>query len=810
MSAVSRQLGSAPDAGVECPTELRLDFPLPEQTIPSSDSAIIIARFLPSPSFCAAPVQAHIDAIPDNPNQDILEVASGDLRLFSSLGRCQIEWPWSLAGVPSGGYTIVVSGGLGDPDDGCEPVETAVHIVVNRAPVVEGISVVRVQKVAEGLEVTLEANASDAEGNPIAQYLWNPGDGDGSDASWERDGDQYTHTYPTGLSQAKVVVAAYDDPNIGTDLAGATLSLYEDGATVEAKQAGHCGGQLMTIASVYGAGDDNNSNVYCAARNHRFIDGTICARIDPQGLPPAQACPQGQVPFRCQLGALSSAGSIVVAHVLGWSVEMRAKLSSATSNPTACSVGQYARGSSTITVPQVGETAIANPASKAGPLAGCPPCALFSEWGYRLVPNGDRYPSFDASNPRLFGADGDEVILPTLVPFRKRVDNMWSWIDHPWVAARQDIVPAAFTQRSQFVSYVTGDLGTSWCHWALEQQWRNGPGGGVLQTFGGEPARSSVIPVAGWNCKILGTPQERVPLNRMAQRLYGPPMAILAHRATAILGNPAWSAASARAFWGFRLSFRSDSRIDNLGIRYQAHLTDRTQPNGFVVSPWIVEDGCVGCGPADDPRALRGFRIEPTGGAAGNYSVLYKAALAGVGWTPSCRDGAFCGTEGPGDAPGIVAMQAFVTKRNTNVNVTGDTLRTGLPNPVPMVDGLLGEFQSGRPAYEITNFLVDLSPIGPPPNLGLAYRVSWTIPTGTGESPWVYAGTRLSAPLGERLLGASFELTGNDSGNYDVFYEVYNGLTSGSWSKICMNGEFCGQINVNRPIGALRIWIRPR
>lgn len=203
-------------------------------------------------------------------------------------------------------------------EPGCLPLRAQVAVTVNQAPVLGGISVVSCRGIPEGRQVRLRATVLDPEGKGFRESFWNPGDGDGSNAVWVEGSNELTYTYAFDKAEANVVAIAYDAWG-GPSFFGQRISL-EGCGIINAKslsglrtQAGApagaptCGVDRMTVRS---GGD---SQIHCAP-NAKAIP-LFCQAV-PGVLPVAQRCPQGQVPFRCDLGPYSPHGPLVHGHAL--------------------------------------------------------------------------------------------------------------------------------------------------------------------------------------------------------------------------------------------------------------------------------------------------------------------------------------------------------------------------------------------------------------------------------------------------------------------------------------------------------------
>jgi len=110
----------------------------------------------------------------------------------------------------------------------------------------------------------------------------------------------------------------------------------------------------------------------------------------------------------------------------------------------------------------------------------------------------DRVPAFDeGSNPPKFG--GDNYIEEWLF-LRHHTNNLWFWFDNPGITI--DVGPRGdqnVKQQAQFVSWVTGNLGSCWCRTEIQQMWDRTNG---RTAIGGGAAPNVMTKISGKNCRV--------------------------------------------------------------------------------------------------------------------------------------------------------------------------------------------------------------------------------------------------------------------------------------------------------------------
>ncbi len=803
-----------------CPKQLSFLFPESDGVVSSADTLLLQAEYDDDLSFGHSPLAARFTLSPVGIDTAIV-LAEGNLRSFRDSASNRMVTSLPLADVPSSSYLIVAEVSAGS----CPLLKTQVMITVNRAPEVQRIDVVSCSDSVLGREVRFRAVISDAENDPVTQLLWNGGDE--QDSEWVIGSNEWTHRYTPGSLLAgpfPLRLIAYDDYGGKTTSVEFSLDTctVSNSAVVKSSTpmpADHCVAEALIINSQSGA----NTEPYCRAQQLPLLLG--CREVANATLPPAKRCPQGTIPTVCQLGSVAPYDADVgELDTLRWRFEAVAKLRG---NPQQCQMAQLARGTEALDVVVPNPMDPAQPRrvmeESAHPNSQAAPTQTFShlsEWGLHVAA---MYPGFAPANPDSFGADGTDLIWPTLfggaLPFRKRIDNIWTFVDTPGISLARPVTRLlGFTQAQEFVTYAVGNTGiadTAWCRFRIQQR-LNGEIRRRTNWEGGFPAPNRVIPVGGWNCQIEGYNLEPFPLNRWLRTAQG--------MATSLQSDPLSFVGGTHTITGYRLGLNKVSRPDNVILRYQAIVRTMT---GFTALPIVDEATLAGDPPnqAGGPRQLVGFNAGLFGTASNNFRLYYKGThqdMIGERLSPTCVNYA-----GPtGNACGIARhrvpidqhygeltkIATWLERRTAHVNLAIDVRAEGF--------GLQGtegpiHWVLAQPGFAAESLLVDFAT--PIPNLGLAYsginaQACQLIERNLGQR---LSATDVILPGGvcdsqsTDLRALRFRLTGTEANNYDVYYEVAGGPDRRPrWSVTCKNNEFCRvPATASSGITALQLWV---
>lgn len=490
---------SASLSAQSCPTSVQIVSPGDGEVVSSQQNVLIEATVTPpiSPVF-SNPVTVTAKVTVAGPG-GTTTLANGDLQESASPDRLGTQW--NLNSVASGNYTITLQVTGISSTGPCAPVEASVSVVVNRAPVLDNLYIRACNVTPSGTAITFEPITSDEEGDSMAFFQWNPGDGSPTQITPGSSPD-FTYTYAPATGEVVLWVSGSDSRG-GLFLDSRNLNVAAC-AFVAAAPPQDCGCDSMTVTSRAG----NMTNIYCAAAVPRPDLG--CAAV---ARPPAGACPALQTAFQCPLGPISTPGLLPAPgqDVLRWGFEVVANLNRASNNPRMCQEGQFNKGTvAIIAVPPGMAIAVGvqqpNPPAQPMPAAGR---YMFPGGGdFTVVTGPNRYPTFaapplangsipfgadDYTEPFEFKRERDGEIGPAGTGFRQ-------WFDAPGFTARINTVNA-IVQADEFVSFVrsTGALGTCWCQFRVQHQWVMGVG---RQAIGGGAAPVVVQMVAGRNCNI--------------------------------------------------------------------------------------------------------------------------------------------------------------------------------------------------------------------------------------------------------------------------------------------------------------------
>jgi len=434
--------------GVGCPKAAHFVSPLPDEVLSSQELATLSLELEPSLEgeiLDADSIDVEITAQLVS-GGDLILIANGDLRAQSSPGL--FEGKWNLNDVPSGDYLLHATISMIQGGEACDLVSDCITTTVNRAPELVDMDLLECQPVVGGTQVTIRARTTDFEGDPVDEFIWNPGDG--SDPQFiEGTSGEFPHLYPSDTSQVIVWVTAYDARG-GQLIESRTLDVL--GCQFVQAPPNNCGCTAITVASTFGDGAVNRSQLYCAADGAALLPG--CAR-DAEA--PAGSCPGTQVAVRCRLGPTSPAG-LIEANQLGWAFEVSATLDQRSNDPTQCDEGQFTqdttarqRRGNPVRVNQNGN-AQRTPAAGNYQFPGGGNFNVVASTAETPV----RIPGFRAAE---FGADDYTQ------PGAQKRDRdgarppVRHWYDQP----RVRFTPADFIsmqQQLQFVSFVRGNLGT--------------------------------------------------------------------------------------------------------------------------------------------------------------------------------------------------------------------------------------------------------------------------------------------------------------------------------------------------------------
>ena len=466
-------------ADMGCPTPtVVITSPHAGSTLSTYQLATIEATLLPP--FDDPARIANVEVFATSPSQVVIPIASGGLRSTSIPGLIAF---WDLEGVASGTYPVTVRA----TPVGCgSPGQATVTVNVNQAPTVTDIQVLSCISVPSscggsgscvsfpntpcmsaadcvGRNVSMNAIASDSDGDNIVEFVWDPGidlqpvvvSGTSSFAA----------TYPPGTTIAIVAVTAHDTGG-GADMALRDVNVQDLCMPQESQD---CGCKEMKINS--GAG---MSGIYCSPK-----DGgapTLRGCVEVPAPPAGEGCPVGSTAFQCSTGPLDP---IEGAITFAWNFEVAVKLTENTNAPSRCEEGQFAQ----ITVTRDGQVveSIATTVPPQIPAGGVLnlPGRNFNVVGGEGVP----IPMF--GQPQL-GADDYSKERD----FKRHLPRAIRWFDSPKVPTIPSR-PASYQAR--FLTFVrgTGNKPTCWCYFELNHSWAaNGPRTGPAQ----------VVRLDGLNC----------------------------------------------------------------------------------------------------------------------------------------------------------------------------------------------------------------------------------------------------------------------------------------------------------------------
>lgn len=467
--------GTCCDGGDCCEAQsVQIIAPDPDGVVSTSQAALIMANLLP-PQTHRGELQVEIYAIRASDGTRF-DIAQGDLRLLGGPDS-DIAARWVLDGVSPDRYTIYVVVTF----SGCPQLSATVDVVVNQAPQIDALVALSCDLQADGFHVAIQAIASDPDGNGIVpdSYEWYPG----GDSAPEFGTDIYQHTFPSSLSETEVAVSVFDSLG-GSALLAKRLNLLAC-AFLDDDHANDCGCDDMAIESRYNL--NARSGIYCADNAREIPPG--CRQINIRN-----GCPPGKVQFDCLLGPMSPSGSITV-NKLGFNFQVEAHIDNRTRNVDRCSSGQIARGTNRYTSRGRPEVVDPPPAAQTTPTPRHPH-PDDADFSFEIV-NGprERVPAFDeGSTPPKFG--GDNYTREWLF-MRRHTNNLWFWFDNPGI--RIDPPDLNVKQQSQFVSWVTGNLGSCWCRYEIQHEWDRTNG---RTAIGGGAAPNTVRRIAGRNCRV--------------------------------------------------------------------------------------------------------------------------------------------------------------------------------------------------------------------------------------------------------------------------------------------------------------------
>jgi hypothetical protein len=365
--------------------------------------------------------------------------------------------------------------------------------VVNHAPVVLDVSAVSCESVDSGRQVTLHVEAVDEEGDALVRYVWDMQDG--SDRQ-EEEQDTFTYVFPPDQDEATVVLEVYDERGGMTQVA---VPIDLSNCIVLLKAADDdCGCENIRIWSRFQPDEGGTSYwtaTYCAPNGTEM--GPACGRA---GAVADRECGRGQFAYRCKTGPVApdAPRPLRFPNKFGWSFEVGAVLTSESRDLSKCTQGQFARGSNTVRAIIQGvevTTDTRAPEARASPRA-TDPLPTDRDWNLTIVNGPDGVPSFEDPNPNKFGADN---YTQPFLSKRHFSNRLWMWIDAPTVTFRPEVFYVK--QRAQFVSFVTGGLGSCWCRYEIQHEWSVRGG---RTAVGGGAAPTRVRRIAGHNCTIDG------------------------------------------------------------------------------------------------------------------------------------------------------------------------------------------------------------------------------------------------------------------------------------------------------------------
>jgi hypothetical protein len=468
------------DASCPIPT-ISIRSPVAGETLSADELALVFASL--GEPYDDPNLVGNVEIFASRPGFPDIPIGSGDLRSPMGVLR-NVHGFWDPAGVASGTYSITVRvtpafcGAAG---------QSTVIVNVNQPPVVSNIQVVGCSSVlgtcgvngfctnfpsvactlntdCTARQVTLNAVASDPDGDSITEYIWDPGSN--GDPVRVTGTSLFTTTYPPGTTTTIVGSTPHDT------VGGETATLGDLDVLACTIQATHdCGCEEMTIYSNAG-----NSFVYCATPGYIIPQDIGCVAVAAP--PPGSACAPGDQAFKCPIGPITPGT------YFGWGFEVGVVLNDGTNDLTKCEEGQWSqhtviKNGNVIKALQSG----AKPTTPAGGVLNLPdgptrPGGV----NFSIVQNGALYPGFNAmagGNPQL-GADGYDK--PGLLKRHLEKVREIQWYDQPLLEPVNPNAAAAY--RARFLTYVRGNTGTCWCYFEMDHSWaaggpRTGPGGAI-------------------------------------------------------------------------------------------------------------------------------------------------------------------------------------------------------------------------------------------------------------------------------------------------------------------------------------------
>jgi hypothetical protein len=461
-------------------TGLIISFPKNDQILPSQVEAVIEARFEPPMNLEMTPVAARVEAV--RPGQRIM-IAQGDIRSSESPDRLRAFW--DVAHAAPGEYEILVSATAGNRS-GHASVRVSVHV----APSVS-VAVTSVRDDGPGARVEFSAVASSSDRAAIRRFIWTPGDGS---ASASTETGVFSHAYPrrdaTYVMWLEVNDALGGSALVARDvvLSGNATGKKRKGPSYLAEEQSSpllqatddCGCEAMNVLAPSPEHPGVQTTPYCLPQGKLLDRDSNCVTVaNPD---PPNSCPDRERAFTCSLGKVVPNPRNPNQHTLGWTFEVVAKLSPKTNNPGKCKQGQYNMS----TIVHDGQTRNPNKNSLMKPDSGN---IKMDGLDIDVVPGGTPYPPFVDPPPPgkklTFAPDGYDEPGPE----KRHLPRGFRWVDQPRSLAGID----SAKDDAEFVTFVTGNLGTCWCRFSIRQGW----------TSTGGPKGEGLVKRDGKNCGVF-------------------------------------------------------------------------------------------------------------------------------------------------------------------------------------------------------------------------------------------------------------------------------------------------------------------
>ncbi len=191
-------------ADVGCPG-INILYPDPNQIISKDEPAYILAEFEDRYHEPPPGATAHVFAVR---HADGLRIDLGPAAIYAYVdgieyGDGLLDRDWTLSGVPPGDYTIEFEYSAGGR---CHPVTDEVDVAIRAAATLQNVGI-SCRNTVEGREVTVTANVSDDQGDPVTYFAWLAGDE--SSPEWIYGANQFVHLYKPWVEEPGLVMIAW-------------------------------------------------------------------------------------------------------------------------------------------------------------------------------------------------------------------------------------------------------------------------------------------------------------------------------------------------------------------------------------------------------------------------------------------------------------------------------------------------------------------------------------------------------------------------------------------------------------------------